>query len=150
MANNFHSGKYGTGTVNGVEIPLISWDVEPTVDIVRFLNSKTGSYPKREATFYDASVTLVFDLDFDAYPFATPINLIPGQIVTAKLYMRQTANSALNGDFWQFPKTGLDTSSNGLVVQSAPMSLNVDGKIGTSVSCLITGAFAWPTGISPT
>lgn len=150
MSNAFHSGKYGTATVNGTEIALIRWEVDPTVDIVRFLNSKTGSYPKREATFYDASVSLVFDYDFDAPSFSAPLLLYPGQIIQSKLYLRQTAPSALNGTFWQFPKTGLDTTSNGLVIQGSPMSCDVDGKIGTSVSALITGAFTFPDGTNPT
>lgn len=150
----FRSGKLGTATINGNgvsnEIPLISWDVEPSVDIVMFRNSKTGNFPYREATFFDATVSLVLDVDFDAYPFAAPTNLYVGQLLSPVfLYLRQPAGpSTFGGDFWRFPKVGAPASA-GLIVQSTPMSLSIDGKVGTSVTCVASGPFQYPTGLVP-
>lgn len=144
----FRSGKFGTVTVNGNnELPTMSWEVDPSVSIVDFRNSKTGNFPYREATFFDASVSVVLDIDFDLYPWASPANIVVGQLITAKFYLRQTAPGAFNGDFWAFPQNGV--SNAGLIVTSNPHSLAIDGKNGTSFAAVISGPFTYPTGLLP-
>lgn len=144
----FRSGKFGTATVNGAnELPTVSWEVDPSVSVIDFRNSKTGNFPYREATFFDCSVSIVLDIDFDLYPFAAPANIIVGQLITAKLYLRQTAPSTFSGHFWEFPKPA--TPNAGLIVVTNPHSMVIDGKNGTSFACLTTGPFNYPTGLTP-
>jgi hypothetical protein len=132
----FHSGVMGSATINGVELPILSWKVQPRADIVSFKNSKTGAYPQREATFKDARVELALDLDFDNYPFASSPGVVIGAAISeVKLYLH-----GASGDYWLFPS---------MIVESNPMDVVIDGKIATSFTALPNGSFSYPTGITP-
>lgn len=131
----FHAGQLGSATINGVTLPILSWKVQPRSEIVAFKNSKTGAYPQREATFKDARVELALDLDFDNYPFASSPGIVIGATITnVKLFMY-----GASGDFWLFPS---------MIVESNPMDVVIDGKIGTSFTALPNGTFSYPTGIT--
>jgi hypothetical protein len=132
----FHSGKTGTGTVNGTEVPLTDWAVDSSATIVQFINSKTGNYPKREATFRDLTGNFGIDFDFDANLFASPLSILAGVTVTnIKLYLNGTA-----GLYW-----GIASA----VIQGTPQSLSVDGKIITRVNFATDGTVTAPGGATP-
>ena len=132
----FHSGKDGKTTVNGNEVPITDWSVDPMATLVDFKNSKTGLFPKREATFRDATVSLGIDFDFDANPFAAPISITPGTTLTnTKLYL-----NGLAGLFHNFAS---------LVVEGTPQQLSVEGKIITRVNCRVDGTFSLAGGVTP-
>jgi hypothetical protein len=135
MSIQFHSGAMGTATINGTEVPLLSWKVEPHAEVVTFKNSKTGAYPQREATFKDARVELALDLDFDNYPFASP----PGILIGATLTNVQLYLHGASGDYWLFPS---------LIVETNPMDVVIDGRVGTHFTAVPNGTFSYPTGIT--
>lgn len=127
----FNSGYKGTATIGGNEVPLINWSVSPTADMVKFMNSKSGGYVLREATFKDCTVSFEIDYDFDANPFAAPTNITVGvELTNVRLYLNGTS-----GSYWNFPK---------LKVIGTPQQLQVTGKITTKVNCAINGTFAYP------
>lgn len=133
----YHSGFFGTAAVNGVELSVISWSVNPTSDIVVFKNSKTGRYPYREPTYIDVSnISIAVDYDFTQNPYQSPLTIQVGTtLASVNLYMHQTAAGSLNGPFWGFTS---------VVVVTTPQDLQVDGKIGTSFTCAINGPFTYP------
>jgi hypothetical protein len=131
-----HSGKDGTATINGAEIPLTGWSVNPTSDIVGFRNSKTGKFTKRETTFKDLTFSIDLDFDFDANPFAVGVGLIPGAALTnVKLYLNGVA-----GLFHNIPEA---------IVTGTPQSLTVEGKIITRVNGVTNGTYALAGGVTP-
>lgn len=124
----FHAGNQGTATVNGVELSVTDWSVNPAVELARFRNSKTAGFTRKEKTWSDATFSITVDFDFDLNPFAT---LPLGTTVTnVRLYIRGTSSQ-----FWSFPSA---------VVVSTPQSVNVDGKIQTSFSLENDGSFVAP------
>lgn len=138
MADNWKSGRTGTATINGNEVALINWNINSTVDIVMFKNSRSGRFPKREGTFFDATVSFSVDYDFDAGIFESPISVVSGAILTnVKLFLTGGTSGT---KFHLFPL---------LLVQGTPQSLQIDGKIATSVNCVIDGTYSLAGGITP-
>lgn len=133
----FHSGKGGTATIasgtSTVELPVTNWSVDPKTDMAQFKNSKTGNYAKKESTFQDCDFTIGFDYDFDANVFAVPLSLDPGDKLTdVKLYL----NGGTSGTaFWAFPSA---------IITGTPQSLEVDGKIATTLNATADGAWTKP------
>ncbi|MGA2584768.1 MAG: hypothetical protein ABSG31_15940 [Tepidisphaeraceae bacterium] len=136
-ASVFYSGFYGTAAVGGNELPIINWEVQPTVELQQFKNSKSGGFIIREATYQDCVVTIQIDYDFGNNPFAAPTTLTAGSTITnVNLYLHQTAPGALNGSYWSF---------SSLIIESTPQQLVVDGKITTKIMCKGNGSFAYPS-----
>lgn len=140
----FHSGINGTATVNGTEPSVIGWDAEPTVEEQNFRNSKTGKFTYKEMTFYDMKGSLKLEEDFDNSIFSAPLTLGVGQVITnLKLYLNvgKVAGSIVTpGPFWLIP------SAN---VIGTPQSLEVDGKIVTTINWSGVGTFTYPNGYVP-
>lgn len=129
----FHSGKGGTVTIGGTELPITEWSVDPSVEIQRFHNSKTGDFAVKEGTFKDCPFTITLDFDLDENPFQTPITVQAGEeISTVKLILPP---DAATGKFWLFPVA---------VVVGTPQSLAVEGKITTTINCENSGTFSYP------
>lgn len=135
----FKSGRKGTATVGGTELPTISWRVNPTAEIVTFKNSKSGpGAPLREATWKDLTGSVVIDLDTDANPFGTPLNIQAGATITnLKLFPYGTADT---NSAWTVPVA---------IVTSTPMEVAVEGKVGLSFEWAASGTFTGPTGYTP-
>lgn len=133
----FHSGNQGTATINGVELPVTAWSTTPAVDIIRFANSKTGGFRKKEATYKDADFTIEVDYDFDANPFAVAPGLTVGTVVTnIKLFLRGSPIGAPTAQpYWNFPSA---------IVTTTPQRLENEGKITTSFSFTADGTFSPP------
>jgi hypothetical protein len=128
----FHSGTTATAKVGATELPVVSWNVDPSVEIQRFINSLTGNFAQKEATFKDARFTLVLDYDFEASPFAATPNLTIGTKVTnVKLYLDGPSGTK----FWSFPSA---------VVVSTPQSNEVAGKPVTTINLENDGTFSAP------
>jgi hypothetical protein len=138
----FHSGKGGTATftpagggTSVVELPITNWSVDPKTEMVNFRNSKTGNYSKKEATFKDCDFTIGLDYDFDGSVFAAPISLNEGDVLTGvHLYLGPTGTTSTS--FWLFPSA---------IVLGTPQTLEVDGKIGTTINCTADGTWTPPT-----
>lgn len=135
----FHSGLTGTVTVNGTELPIKNWSVNPDVREAATDNSKSGGFILRESSGgKTCQFSFQHDFDFDANPFASPINLVIGQKITnTKLFLNGTA-----GLFWNFPSA---------VVRSTPMNLQHSGTdmLDSTTTCDSDGTFAYPGAITP-
>jgi len=132
----FHSGKSGTATVNGNEVPLIDWSANSSAEIVKFINSKTSNYPLREATFRDFSGSFGIDFDFDNNPFGSPLSITAGTTLTnVKLFLNGTA-----GIYWGCASA---------VVSDTPQQLSVEGKIVTRINFVTSGTVTAPGGATP-
>jgi len=124
------------------------------VKLVEFMNSLSGTSIVRQSTFSDISGDLTMDLDFGNDPFSAPFNLIPGTILTnLVLYLKQTSKTPSNSH--DGPTIGI----NSVIIESVPISLVVDGKIGikanykgagNGTSAIIAAAAGWtpPTTVS--
>jgi hypothetical protein len=135
----FHSGRKGTCTINGTEIPIISWRVNASAEMVRFRNSKTGKFSLVESTFLPLTFNVVLDFDFDAPPYVSPLNIVPGSsLTTVKLFINGTADTT---NCWTIPSA---------VVSSTPQDVSVEGKIGTSFAAEANGTYSMPGGVTPT
>jgi hypothetical protein len=136
-ASVFHSGFYGTAALGGDELPITKWEVQPTVELTPFKNSKSGGFILREATFQDCIVEIDVDFDFANNPFASPLNINVGAVLTnVKLYLHQSSAGSLDGLFWAF---------SSLIVDGTPQQLIVDGTITTKILCKGSGSFTYPT-----
>lgn len=123
----YHSGKLGTSTVGGTELPTINWGVKHDAELQRFRNSKTGSVDANEATFNNFEVTIVYDYDFANPPMGTP-KLYAGQTITnTSLYMNGTGDTT---NAYGFPK---------LTVTSSPVTVDINGKIGSQITAVPNG-----------
>jgi hypothetical protein len=132
-ASVFHSGSFGTAALGTNELSVTSWSVQPTAQLTEFKNSKSGGYVLREATFKDCSVSIDVDFDFGNNPFQTPYSIAPGSTLTnVKLFLYQSAAGQLDGLAWTF---------SSLVVDSAPQSLQVDGRIATRFTAKGNGSY---------
>lgn len=132
-ASVFHSGYLGTAALGSNELSVVSWDVQPTAQLVEFKNSKSGGYVLREATFKDCTVTLEVDFDFGNNPFQSPYSIQPGTtLANVKLCLQQSAPGQLDGLAWTFAS---------LVVESTPQKLEVDGKITTRFTAKGNGSY---------
>ncbi len=140
-ASVFHSGFEGTATilVSAVqtELALIRWDIIPTAKLVEFMNSRSGLYPVREATFRDLTGSIDIDYDFANPIYSTSaggMNLQPGTTISQlKLYLDQTSRysgsglgtGSLDGPYWYIASA---------LINAMPQSLTNDGKITTRIS----------------
>lgn len=128
----FLAGNTGTATFNGVEVPVTGWNVNPSVDVVRFANSKTSGFRKKQTTYKDATFSVDMDYDFDSSPFAVSPGLTLGAVLTnVKLFLNGTS-----GKFWNFPSA---------ICVSTPQRLDNEGKITTSANFEADGTFSPPT-----
>lgn len=133
----FHSGTGGTATYGGQELPVTSWGVDPSVEIVEFRNSKTGGYSKLEATYKTCPFTIELDYDFDQNPFAIGAGLTIGTVVVnVKLFLRGAGTNPSAQPFWSFPSA---------VVVSTPQRNETNGRVTTTINLRNDGAFTYPT-----
>lgn len=134
----FHSGRTGTTTVSGNELPTVSWRVNPSVELQRFRNSKTGRFTLLETTFFACTGEVAIDTDFDAMPFAAPYNIVVGQTLsTTKLI----ENGGTGGtQYFSFPS---------IVVTSTPVEVVIDGRLAMSFTFEASGTYSYPGGITP-
>jgi hypothetical protein len=124
----FHAGNTGTVTIGATELAVTGWAVDPSAEVARFRNSKTGGYTAKEVTWKEATFTIDVDYDFDANPFTT---LGFGTNVTnVKLYLHGATSP-----FWNFPKA---------IVVGTPQRTEVDGKITTTFNLENDGTFSTP------
>lgn len=131
MAEEFHSGKGGTATVDGHELAVTVWDNNPATELARFRNSKTGNFTKKENTFQDSVFSITLDFDFLDNVFDSPVNVDIGAFLSqVKLYLHGTS-----GLYWHYPSA---------IVVSTPQRLEIDGRINTVINCEADGAFGRP------
>lgn len=135
MADNYKSGVHATVTINGTEVPITSWAVDPTAEIVRFRNSKLNANTKKESTFKDVTIAVEMDFDFDGSPFASPISLAEGSKVTNLKCWCEGGGSGGSGAFWLFPSA---------IVVGTPMRAEIEGKITISANFENDGVYTRP------
>lgn len=124
----FKAGFSGAATVGSAQVPVISWSVNPTVEIVEFKNSLSGVWVMRQPTFGDVSGSIVIDRDFSSNPFAGSLSLTVGTIITnLTLYeAAATKGSPTSGDpAYTFAS---------VLITSTPEQVVIEGKIGISVN----------------
>ena len=132
MADDFRSGKNGKATVNGTELAITRWAVDPTTEIARFRNSRTGGFDQKDGQFQNATFSIGIDYDFDQSPFGAPLNITAGtQLTDVRLYLDTTT-----GPHWYFPSA---------IVTGIPQSLDVGGRIETTINGENDGTFSPPT-----
>ena len=132
---SYLSGITASATINGTELPVTGWSVSPSAVILRYVNSKTGLHPVKQSTIVDATFSLQIDYDPTNQPFATPLAIVPGSLLTAvKLYLDFGAG---NANFWNFPQA---------IVAGTPQSVTREGKTVTVINCEASGQLAAPGG----
>lgn len=136
-----HSGRTGTVTIAGHELPIVSWNAKLDSETVKFKNSKTGRRVAKEATFIDGSGNMAIDWDFDDNAFAAPSNLVVGTVIGPVKCILSGGTGGAN--YITFLT---------VIVTSTPIGVTIDGKIASSFNfesdgSLITlpGAVALPT-----
>lgn len=134
---DFQSGIDGKAFVGASELAIIGWTTNPTSEVQRFRNSKTGRFTLKEPTFKDVTGTVTIEHDFDdpIFELGTPIEA--GEFIEdVKLYLRKNDTAPLATEpYWSFPS---------MLVTSTPQSLEVDGKIQTSFNFEGDGEFGTP------
>jgi hypothetical protein len=100
MALNFKSGFTGTATINGTEVPLKDWTVDPAIRVAETENSLSGGFVLADFSGGKrCTFSFLIDFDYDANPYGAPLALRINQtIVQVKLFLNGTA-----GIFWLFP-----------------------------------------------
>lgn len=108
----FKSGKNSSiqlvsGTVI-TELPNFSWNVSGSQEVVRFKNSKTGTFAVVESTFKDCSFSCQADHDFAASPFVqTGFSIVNWPTNNAHIQLIYDRVSGTNAGFWDFPASVL-------------------------------------------
>lgn len=128
----------GTGTV---ELDLIGAGMSPSNEVVRFVTSKTGRLPYREITFGDNALNFAIEQDFLHQPTGSNggnLSVLSTGTMAAILYLNVPSPSApgTNDACYNF---------SSLVIQSAPVSLQIEGKSALSYTCPINGPWTEPT-----
>jgi hypothetical protein len=133
MATSFKSGKLAVFTIDGTSLSTIGWTIGGQIQKVQFKNSDTGTIPRNEATFHAKTVTLNFDYNFNASPFASPISVYDGAILENVLcYL-----DGVTGTPWNFTS---------LFVDSVNQSVTTEGKPVQSIQCSLNGPYTPPGG----
>ena len=133
----FASGFFATMAIGTNELPVIEWSLARTRTLVEFKNSQTGIYPFRDPTFGDIIANVSIDRDFANNPNAAPYNILPGTtLVNCNFYERQTAKDALNGPVHVV---------SAMIISSAPVKCQVNGKDAYSFTAAINGTYTPPT-----
>lgn len=138
MADNFLSGRTGDVTINGTEVAMTQWEINPNTEIVRFRNSRTNKFSRKEPTFHEASGTITIDFDNDAPWGAAPLSLVQGAKVTNLKLIVTGGTGGTN--FWLFPSA---------IITGTPQSVVIDGKEQTRINFENDGTFSVPGGATP-
>jgi hypothetical protein len=139
MALNFKSGFTGTATINGTEVPLKDWTVDPAIRIAETENSLSGGFVLADFSGGKrCTFSFLIDFDYDANPYGAPLALRINQtIVQVKLFLNGTA-----GIFWLFPSALVVGTPQGIAHTSAEM-------VNARINCMATGTFSYPGGVAP-
>lgn len=134
------SGKDGTVTVNGTELPITNWRVDPNIRVAETDNSLSGGF-LLVATSNGKMATVSFDVDIDtaSNPFAPAINLMIGKTLTnLKLHIDGSGGSL----FYLFPS---------FLVTNTPESLarNQTTMANVTVTGRNNGTFSYPGSYTP-
>lgn len=127
----------GTGTT---EMDLIGANMGATNEIARFVTSKTGRVPYREVTFADNSLSFAIEDNYLAHPTGSNggnLTVLNTGTIAAVLYLNVLAPA--------MPGTA-DACFNfsSLVIQSAPVSLQIEGKEALNYTLPINGPWTEP------
>ena len=128
----------GTGTV---ELDLISAGMSATNEVVKFVTSKTGRLPYREITFGDNTLTFSIEQDFLHQPTGTnslSLSVLSTGTFSAALYAYVANATAV-------ASTDPCYNFSSLVIQNAPVNLQVEGKSALNYTCPINGPWTEPT-----
>lgn len=140
----------GTGSGAGLtkQLPITRWAVNPTAEIVRFINSLTGKHAVKQSTFLDATGNFDMDVDPANQPFLSNLTYAfkPGDTVT-NLYLildLTAANTGASGSDtvapnlgWAFPQA---------IIPSMPTELVIAGKASIRANFEASGKFIPPGG----
>lgn len=131
---SFLNGLTATATINGTELAVTGWSVNDSAVILRYVNSKTGIHPVKESTIEDATFSITVDFDPSLQPFAAPLNIRAGTVLTAvKLFLDGPTGTT----YWSFPSA---------IVASVGNSVVREGKVSTVLNCEASGQLAAPGG----
>lgn len=128
----------GTGTV---ELDFIGGSMSAKNEIVMFKTSRTGRLPVRELTFGDNTLTFNIEQNFLAQPTGTNggnLSVLNTGTFSAALYLNVPYPTApgVNDPGYFF---------SALVIESAPVSTQVEGKTTLSYTCPVAGPWTEPT-----
>lgn len=131
--SSYLTGKNGTATLNGTELSVTGWNVNPSSDLQDFRNSKTGNHSQISPTFDEGGlISIDYDITPTDNPYVAPLSLRPGANITnVRLYIDGSGGSL----YWQFPS---------IYVQSMPQSVSVPGRIVNRIVARVDGAYAPP------
>jgi hypothetical protein len=120
--NSPRAGINGTATINGNELPVVSWNSAPTAVIVPFVNSLSGGHPRKLPTITDGGMfSISVDWDDANNAFTSPLSIRVGTIITnIKLYIDGSSGSRYK-------------SIPSAIVAGTPIAVEVPGKITYSI-----------------
>lgn len=116
MSDNFRTGINATASINGTELPFSEWSINPTTELARFANSKTGNKRAKSATYVEATGSWTYDWDDANQPFIAPLSITVGtRLTTVKLQIDGSSGTL----FWALSQ---------IIVVSTPQRWMRDGK----------------------
>jgi hypothetical protein len=132
--STFQIGFGGDCTINGKLFPVISWSGSFPADVLTFKNSKCGNHPVRASSYTDAMVTVNIDYNQTDQPFLVSQGYLISGVFVTNVYLKLSATSY---DGWNI---------SNMIIADTPQSLEVAGKIATSLSLKISGGTITPPG----
>lgn len=153
---SYLAGINGTVSVNGTgsgagltkQLPITRWGVNPTAEIVRFINSLTGKHAVKQATFLDCTGNFDLDVDPTNQPLAggSAVSFKPGDTIS-NLWLILDLTSANTGSAssgtvapnlgWTFPSA---------IIPGMPAELVIAGKATLRANFEASGKFSPPGG----
>lgn len=132
-SDNHFTGKNGKAVVNGVDMNVIKWDVNPEAQRVEVTGTRHAGHTGVIAGNRGSTFTMTMKFDAAANPLDNPPNCKAGQRITnVRLYLDGTSSP-----YWSYPFA---------VVFKTPMSSAPNEATEISVECEADGAFYEPTG----
>lgn len=127
----------GTGSV---ELDFVSGSMSPKNEIAKFVTSRTGRLPRREVTFADNTLNFSIEQNYLAQPTGTSggnLTVLNTGTFAAALYLNVPYPTAPSN-------TDPCYNFSALVIESAPVSIQIEGKSSLSYSCPVAGPYTEP------
>ena len=126
-APNYSHGKDGCVTVGSTELRTSSWDLDYGNETKEVTTCQSGGWREYIAGLSGGSGTFKAFWDLNANPTASPPGLLPGSIVTLKLYVSATSYFRCDA-----------------IIESLKVTVDVNDVINWTASFKATGAITLP------
>lgn len=132
-SDNFFSGKNGKVTVNGTELLITGWKVEPEAERHDVTHTGSSGFGNIITSIKRAKFTIEMNWNAQQNPLDDPPNLVEGATITnVKCYL-----DGLTSPFWLFSSAKVLTN---------PVESKVGDVTKITVNCESDGSYTRPTG----